>query len=74
MAKVKERYPRAWDSWSEQEDLMLTREFTERTDFDLMCAAHQRAPGGINARLKKLDLIPKTQNSSKTRRLLRSGE
>jgi len=74
MAKVKEKYPRAWNAWSEQEDLTLTNEFKERTDFDLMCTTHERAPGGINARLKKLDLIPKTQNASKTRRLLRFGE
>lgn len=74
MAKVKEKYPRAWNAWSEQEDLTLVNEFKKRTDFDLICSIHERAPGGINARLKKLDLIPKTQNSSKTRRLLRSNE
>jgi hypothetical protein len=74
MAKIKEKYPRAWNAWSEQEDSTLTNEFKERTDFDLMCAIHERAPGGINSRLKKLDLIPKTQNASKTRRLLRSSE
>lgn len=74
MAKVKEKYPRAWDPWSEQEDLVLIKEFKERTDFDLMCATHERAPGGINARLKKFDLIPKTQNASKTRRLLSFGK
>jgi|LauGreDrversion4_2_1035121.scaffolds.fasta_scaffold193216_2 hypothetical protein len=74
MAKIKEKYPRAWNAWSEQEDSTLTNEFRERIDFDLMCAIHERAPGGINSRLKKLDLIPKTQNASKTRRLLRSSE
>jgi hypothetical protein len=74
MAKVKEKYPRAWNAWNEEEDLTLVNEFKNRTDFDLMCATHERAPGGINSRLKKLDLIPKTQNASKTRRLLRSGE
>jgi hypothetical protein len=73
MAKIKEKYPRAWNAWSEQEDSTLTNEFKERTDFDLMCATHERAPGGINSRLKKLDLIPKTQNASKTRRILRSS-
>lgn len=74
MAKVKEKYPRAWNAWSEEEDLTLINEFKKRTDFDLMCITHERAPGGINARLKKLDMIPKTQNASKTRRLLRFGE
>lgn len=73
MEKVKIKYPRAWTPWSNEEDFLLIHEFHQKNEFDLMCANHERAPGGINARLKKLDLIPKTQNSSQTRKLLRSG-
>jgi hypothetical protein len=72
MEKVKEKHPRAWSPWSKEEDSLLINEFKNKSDFDQMCATHERAPGGINARLKKLDLIPKTQNSSQTRKILRS--
>ena len=73
MEKVKIKYPRAWTPWSNEEDSLLIQEFNQKNEFDLMCANHERAPGGINARLKKLNLIPKTQNSSQTRRFLRSS-
>jgi hypothetical protein len=73
MEKIKIKFPRAWSPWSNEEDSMLINEFKQKNDFDLICVSHKRAPGGINARLKKLDLIPKTQNPSQTRKLLRSS-
>ncbi len=72
MGKIKNKYPRAWLSWSESEDQSLIGEFARSQDFDSICNAHERAPGGINARLQKLGLIPDSQNTSQTRMKLRA--
>ena len=57
MARVKENFARAWQRWDEREDLQLRENFDSRKDIDELTRLHQRARGGIVARLKKLQLL-----------------
>jgi len=57
MARVKENFERAWQRWDENEDLQLRENFDARKDLKELTVLHQRAEGGIVARLKKLELL-----------------
>ena len=57
MARVKETFARAWQRWDESEDLQLRENFDARKDLMELTVLHQRAAGGIVARLKKLELL-----------------
>jgi hypothetical protein len=57
MARVKENFARAWQRWDEREDLQLRENFDARKDLTELTVLHQRAEGGIVARLKKLELL-----------------
>ena len=57
MSKVKENFARAWQRWDVSEDLKLRENFDARKDLQELTVLHQRAEGGIVARLKKLELL-----------------
>ena len=57
MEKVKENFTRAWKRWDASEDAKLRELFDTRKDLNEMTRLHQRAEGGIFARLKKLKLL-----------------
>lgn len=57
MARVKENFERAWQRWDNNEDLQLRENFDARKDLKELTVLHQRAEGGIVARLKKLELL-----------------
>ena len=57
MARVKENFARAWQRWDESEDIQLRENFNHRKDLKELTILHQRAEGGIIARLKKLGLL-----------------
>jgi len=57
MSRVKENFARAWQRWEASEDLQLQENFNSRKDLEEMTSLHQRAAGGIVARLKKLNLL-----------------
>lgn len=57
MERVKENFARAWQRWDENEDLQLRENFDSRRDLKQLTILHQRAEGGIVARLKKLKLL-----------------
>ena len=57
MARVKENFERAWQRWDKNEDLQLRENFDSRKDLKELTILHQRAEGGIVARLKKLELL-----------------
>jgi len=57
MARVKESFARAWQRWDESEDEKLKEGFNARKDLRELTSLHQRAEGGIVARLKKLGLL-----------------
>jgi len=57
MERVKENFARAWQRWDESEDAKLKEHFNARKDLSELTLLHQRAEGGIVARLKKLGLL-----------------
>ena len=57
MSKVKENFARAWQRWDSSEDLQLLENFNSRKDLEELTSLHQRAAGGVVARLKKLHLL-----------------
>lgn len=70
MARVKENFARAWQRWDEREDLQLRENFDSRKDIDELTKLHQRARGGIVARLKKLQLLEEEIEMSQAIELL----
>ncbi len=58
MDEIKSLYPKAWTKWDEVEDTSLIDEYDSKTSLDEMCSLHERAPGGICSRLKKLGRVP----------------
>ena len=70
MDRIRAAYPRAWQPWDSNEDNELREQFAKSMNFDSICHSHARAPGGINARLRKLQLIPQDQSTSTTRKIL----
>lgn len=57
MARVKENFARARQRWDESEDSQLRENFDARKGLNELTVLHQRAEGGIVARLKKLELL-----------------
>lgn len=57
MTRVKENFARAWQRWDENEDSQLRENFDARKDLAELTVLHQRAEGGIVARLQKLELL-----------------
>jgi hypothetical protein len=72
MGKVKSIFGRAWEKWSLQEDLELTHNFNNRMSLEVLIKHHQRANGGIVARLKKLKLVDSEASTSEIRELLKN--
>lgn len=58
MDEIKSLYPKAWTKWDEAEDTSLINEYDAKMSLDEMCSSHERAPGGICSRLKKLGRVP----------------
>ena len=57
MRAVRATHPRAWAPWPPEEDDDLRQEFASGTSVSRMAKAHERKPGAIRSRLKKLGLI-----------------
>ena len=57
MERVKENFSRAWKRWDSSEDAKLKELFDTRKTLSEMSRIHERAEGGIFARLKKLNLL-----------------
>jgi len=53
VSKLRETYPNAFKPWAKAEDAQLLRLFESGKGLKDLCAALQRQPGGIRARLKK---------------------
>lgn len=54
---VMAKYPRAWAPWNDAEDAALVEAFETGTSLRLLAGRHERKPGAIRSRLKKLDLL-----------------
>ena len=70
MARVKENFERAWQRWDNAEDQQLCENFDARKDLQELTILHQRAEGGIVARLKKLGLLAEDIDIEQARQLL----
>ncbi|MCB8944536.1 MAG: hypothetical protein H6658_12370 [Ardenticatenaceae bacterium] len=56
MAKIKARYPRAYEQWSEDDEALLAEMFLADLSMAEMSAALQRQPGAIRSRMRKRHL------------------
>ena len=52
--EIRKNNPRAYEKWSPEEDQLLIKEFYEGLSSSDIVKRHQRKPGAIHARLKKL--------------------
>ena len=55
--KIRQKYPRAYVKWSQEEDENLKKEYASRQQIDELAQRFQRQPGAIRSRLQKLGLI-----------------
>jgi ATP-dependent exoDNAse (exonuclease V) alpha subunit len=53
LAKMRQQYPRAFRPWAKADDEKLLELYKADSDLKAICAAMQRQPGGVKARLKK---------------------
>ncbi|HEY9878793.1 MAG TPA: DNA helicase RecQ [Leptolyngbyaceae cyanobacterium] len=57
VARLRQIYPRAYESWSDEEDHQLKAAFDSGIEIDQLCEQFQRQPGAIHFRLKRLGCI-----------------
>ena len=57
IARAKEKYPNAYEPWSEKEDAELSLLYKQDTDTENISKNLQRQPGAIKSRLEKLKLV-----------------
>jgi hypothetical protein len=57
MEKIRARYPRAYERWTEAEDRLLEERCQAGLTVSELAARHQRQPGAIRSRLKKQGLV-----------------
>ncbi len=57
MYKTKEKFVKAYNLWSEEEDEQLIREYNEGKSISEIVNSHQRNYGAIRSRIRKLGLI-----------------
>jgi len=55
--KIRQKYPRAYVKWSQDEDENLKREYASCQEIGELAQRFQRQPGAIRSRLQKLGLI-----------------
>jgi hypothetical protein len=70
--RIIKQYPSAWSEWLDGEDDELRVEFERGDQLGQICQAHQRAPGGVVARLRKLTLVHPKASSSEVTEILNS--
>lgn len=54
---VRQRYPRAYEKWTEDEDVRLKIEYGKGLGIQPLSEMFQRQPGSIRSRLRKLGLV-----------------
>ena len=57
LAKIRERYPRAYERWMEEDDNLLKQKFSEGVSIQDLSEFFQRRPSAIRSRLRKLGLV-----------------
>lgn len=54
---IRQRYPRAYEKWTDDEDARLKVEYDKSLDIQLLSKMFQRQPGAIRSRLWKLGIL-----------------
>jgi HKD family nuclease len=57
--KIKEKFPNAYEKWSDKDDIELERLFCEKVPVENIADIFKRQPGAIYARINKLELFEK---------------
>lgn len=55
--EIRQKYPKAYEKWTEKEDVHLKNEFNQGKTINELTDIFQRKPGAIRSRLKKLGLL-----------------
>lgn len=55
--RIRRRYPRAYEKWTEEEDIQLRQQYHAGVGLSELATRLQRQPGAIESRLRKLGLI-----------------
>jgi hypothetical protein len=55
--KIRKKYPRAYEKWTDEEDQELKTMFESNHKLDRMASKLQRKPGAVRSRLRKLELV-----------------
>lgn len=58
MVIIKQKYPRAYERWTENEDTHLAAMYAQGTPLEELAARFQRQPSAIRSRLEKLSSKP----------------
>jgi len=53
---IKQKYPRAYQRWTPEEDALLTRLFRQGKDLATMCAALGRQPKSVETRIRRIEV------------------
>ena len=70
--QIKGQYPNFWTKWLDSEDDKLRSEFEQGLQLEQICQSHQRAPGGIVSRLRKLGLVGPIASTTEVEEILNS--
>ncbi|GAF78221.1 unnamed protein product, partial [marine sediment metagenome] len=57
LSKIRQRYPRAYEKWTDEESTRLTHKYNEGLNIEELAEMFQRQPGAIRSRLQKLRLV-----------------
>lgn len=55
--EIRQNYPKAYERWTEKEDVHLKNEFNQGKTINELAKIFQRKPGAIRSRLQKLELL-----------------
>ena len=58
LAKLKERYPKAYERWTEEDESDLAKAYNSGIKIANLTKMFQRQPSAIRSRLSKLGLLP----------------
>ncbi|RME26997.1 MAG: hypothetical protein D6800_05610, partial [Candidatus Zixiibacteriota bacterium] len=64
VSKVREEFPRAYESWSEREDHALVEGYRHGLTVAELAKRHQRQLGAVQSRLKKLGALTAKKEQS----------
>jgi hypothetical protein len=58
MVVIKQKYPRAYERWTQSEDAQLAAMYTQGTPLEELAVRFQRQPSAIRSRIEKLSSKP----------------